>query len=264
MTTLGFIVSPAKKMNVVEGPPYPTTQPEHLERTRLLFDALRSLSYDQAKELWQCSDRLARANYQRLHESDLGRNLTAAALAYEGIQYQHLAAQVLDEDSLSYLERHLRILSGFYGVLRPTDGVVPYRLEMQARLALPARGEAPATKDLYAFWGDTLATSLARDFGAIVNIASVEYAKAVTPYLAQRGTGLFTCLFGTVRTSDGKLVQRSTEAKAARGTFMRWCAERQVEQLDELRAFNERGYQLDESRSTKDTLVFVQLGQFDK
>ena len=154
MTTLGFIVSPAKKMNVVEGPPYPTTQPEHLERTRLLFDALRSLSYDQAKELWQCSDRLARANYQRLHESDLGRNLTAAALAYEGIQYQHLAAQVLDEDSLSYLERHLRILSGFYGVLRPTDGVVPYRLEMQARLALPARGEAPATKDLYAFWGD--------------------------------------------------------------------------------------------------------------
>lgn len=254
---LGFIVSPAKKMNVLEGPPYPRTQPEHLSRTRLLFETLRSLSLGQAQELWCCSDRLARANYDRLHKVDLEHDLTAAVIAYEGIQYQHLAAQVLDEDSLAYLDRHLRILSGFYGVLRPTDGVVPYRLEMQAKLCMPSGSSGQQTADLYAFWGDTLAATLARDYSTIVNIASVEYAKAVTPFLAQLGTGVLTCLFGSVRASDGKLLQRSTEAKAARGTFMRWCAEAQVEDVQGLRDFNERGYRLDASRSDERTLVFV-------
>ena len=254
---LGFIVSPAKKMNVLEGPPYPLTRPEHLARTRLLFEALRTLSLEQAQELWRCGDRLAQANYTRLHEVDLDRNLTAAVIAYEGIQYQHLAAQVLDEDSLGYLDRHLRILSGFYGVLRPTDGVVPYRLEMQAKLWMPGGPDGHGTADLYAFWGDTLATTLARSYSTIVNIASVEYAKAVTPYLGQLGSDVLTCLFGSVRASDGKLLQRSTEAKAARGTFMRWCAEAQVEDVQGLRDFSERGYRLDASRSDERTLVFV-------
>ena len=254
---LGFIVSPAKKMNVLEGPPYPSTQPEHLARTRLLFEALRALSLEQAQELWHCSDRLAQTNYDRFHRVNLDRDLTAAVIAYEGIQYQHLAAQVLDEDGLDYLDRHLRILSGFYGVLRPTDGVVPYRLEMQAKLCMPDGPSGQQTADLYAFWGDTLASSLARDYATIVNIASVEYAKAVTPHLAQFGTRMLTCLFGSVRASDGKLLQRSTEAKAARGTFMRWCAESQVEEVQDMRGFSERGYRLDASRSDEQTLVFV-------
>ena len=254
---LGFVISPAKKMNVVEGPPYPTTTPEHIERARRLHEALRGMTLEQAQDLWRCSDRLARANHARLAEADLGRDLTAAVLAYEGIQYQHLAASVLDEDGLAYLERHLRILSGLYGVLRPTDGVVPYRLEMQARLAMPAHGTQPATRDLYAFWGDTLAASLARDFDHVVNVASVEYAKAVAPHLARMGVPVLTCLFGSVRTSDGKLVQRATEAKAARGTFVRWCAERGVSTTDDLRAFDERGYRLDATQSDEDTLVFV-------
>ena len=254
---LGFIVSPAKKMNVVEGPPFAEGTPAHLARTEELFAALHDLSYDEAKTLWCCSDRLAEQNYARLHETQLADARTAAVVAYEGIQYQHLAAQVMSDDELAYLGDHLRILSGFYGILHPFDAVVPYRLEMQARLAMPACGARPATKNLYEWWGDTLAQSLAAEFDTIVNIASVEYAKAVTPYLPGLGLRTITCLFGTLRPKDGKLIQRSTEAKAARGTFMRWCAEHHAEQASDLSSFNERAYHLHEDLSTEDTLVFV-------
>lgn len=255
--SFAMIVSPAKKMNVVEGPPDATGLPRLIGQTELLLEQLRTLSYEQAKGLWQCSDRLARPNFERLAYADLRAATTAAAIAYEGIQYQHLAAKVLDEDALAYLDQHLRILSGFYGVLGPFDAVIPYRLEMQARLVMPALGERPATRDLYAFWSDSLARLLSESFDTIVNVASVEYAKAVTPYLPQLGVRTITCLFGSVRASDGRLIQRSTEAKAARGSFVRWCAERRVEDASELSTFNDRGYHLDQARSTTDTLVFV-------
>ncbi len=254
---LGIIVSPAKKMNVLEGPPYATSTPRFVGRTRKLLDCLRELPYEEAKALWRCSDRLAQLNYGRLRDMDLERDLTAAVLSYEGIQYQHLAASVLDETGLAWLDAHLRILSGFYGVLRPCDGVTPYRLEMQAKLHVPAADEHHATADLYEFWGAALARSLAEEYDIVVNVASVEYAKAVTPYLAGLGVGVLTCLFGSVRASDGRLLQHSTESKAARGSFVRWCAEKGVTEPGHLWGFSERGYQLDQSRSSEDTLVFV-------
>lgn len=255
--SFAMIISPAKKMNVVDGPPDATRLPRFIDRTELLLEQLRTLGFEQAKELWQCSDRLAKPNYERLAHTDLRAATTAAAIAYEGIQYQHLAAKVLDEEALSYLDRHLRILSGFYGVLSPFDAVAPYRLEMQARLAMPAQGDRPATRDLYAFWSNSLAKALAERFDTVVNVASVEYAKAVIPYLPGLGVRTVTCLFGSVRPSDGRLIQRSTEAKAARGSFVRWCAEQGIEDTGSLVAFADRGYLFDHTRSTEDTLVFV-------
>lgn len=272
-----FIVSPAKKMNVVDDAFAWRDLPTFLDRTELLLGALRALSYDEAKALWRCSDALAELNFERVHTMDLRAGaLTPAVLAYEGIQYQHLAPQVMDEAQLAYVQEHLRILSGFYGVLRPFDGVVPYRLEMQAKLS------AGGARDLYAFWGDRLYRSLAAETDAIVNLASVEYAKAVVPYAqasaapdtaapavpARVGDGegrpssglssrVVTCLFGTVD-ERGRLVQRSTAAKAARGSMVRWCAENDVRRIDDLRAFDVFGYAFDKARSANDCLVFVQ------
>lgn len=252
-----IIISPAKRMGVVEGPPWATTMPRLLGRAEELVRAVRSLSYAQAKTLWKCSDTLAHLNYQRFAHMDLTRDVTAASLAYEGIQYRHLAPQVMDERGLAYLDERLRILSGLYGVLRPCDGVVPYRLEMQARLELPARGSRPATRNLYEFWESALAAELRKECDTVVNLASVEYAKAVTPWADDLGLRVLTCLFGSIRPTDGRFVQRSTEAKAARGTFVRWCAENGMHDLDGLHAFAERGYRLEGDRSSADTLVFV-------
>lgn len=248
--SLRIIISPAKKMRAVDAPPWPVREPALLGRARLLATAVRALTREQAQELWRCSDRLADLNYERFSTMDLSRGTTAAVVAYEGIQYRHMAPEVMDERELAWLDGHLRILSGLYGILRPLDGVVPYRLEMQARLAVGG------ARDLYGFWGDALYESLAAEgCDLIVNAASVEYARAVTPHVRPGGPPVLTCLFGTVR--DGRLRQAATEAKAARGTFVRWCAERGVEDARELRGFSERGYALDEARSGRDELVFV-------
>lgn len=246
-----IIVSPAKKMNCVDDAFGWRELPMFADEAARLADAVRALSYDEAKALWQCSDALAELNYERFRTLDVHAGaLTPAVLAYEGIQYQHVAPQVMTADQLGYLQQHLRILSGFYGVLRPLDGVVPYRLEMQAKL------EVDGARTLYEFWGDRLYSALAAETDVIVNLASVEYAKAVAPHVAG-SCRMITCLFGTVD-ARSRLVQRSTAAKAARGSMVRWCAEHGVERPDDLRAFDVAGYALDEERSSDDCLVFVQ------
>lgn len=250
-----FIVSPAKKMNVVDNAFEWRDLPRFLDRTEVLLQAVRALSYDEVKALWQCSDALAELNFERFRTLDVRSGaLTPAILAYEGIQYQNLAPQAMTAEQLDYLQEHLRVLSGFYGMLRPFDGVVPYRLEMQAKLAVDG------AKNLYEFWGDSLYCALVNeeDSETIVNLASVEYAKAITPYVTSP-CRILTCLFGTID-ARSRLVQRSTAAKAARGSMMRWCAENHITSPGDLRAFDVSGYAFDPMRSTEDTLVFVQEG----
>lgn len=253
-----FIVSPAKKMNVVDNSFPWRDLPAFVDRAEILARAIRSLSYAEAKALWRCSDAIASLNVERFRTMDLRAGiLTPAALAYEGVQYQNLAPQCMTDSQLDYLQKHLRILSGFYGVLRPLDGVMPYRLEMQAKLSLDG------AHTLYEFWGDALARALAADErDVVVNLASVEYAKACVPALEQahregRGPRVVTCLFGTIA-ADGRLVQRSVAAKAARGSMVRWAAERDARDPEELRAFDVLGHRFDEERSTPERYVFVQ------
>ncbi len=114
-----MIISPAKKMNVdtdsfaVEAPP------RFLAETRRLMEALKALSGQELQALWKCSGAIARQNVERLESMDLDRNLTPAILAYEGIQYRSMAPNVMEAGELDYLRQNLRILSGFYGLLRP-------------------------------------------------------------------------------------------------------------------------------------------------
>ena len=258
---LMLVISPAKRMDVVEGPPFAQTRPAFLADAQHLARKLRSLGYDGARSVWRCSDALARPNWKRLATmpEDMAREprlLSPAVLAYVGIQYQHLAPQVMTEKELMWLSSHLRIISGMYGVLRPFDGVVPYRLEMQSKLAV---GES---RDLYEFWGGRLLDAiLGAGADVIVNVASQEYAKAVAPWAQRMGAPVVTCVFGEVRASDGRVVQRATEAKAARGAFVRWCAEQGVEKVEQLEGFSERGYRLDRSRSDAETLTFVRYSE---
>lgn len=251
-----FIVSPAKKMNVVDDVFAWQDLPQFVERAEALARAVQALSYDETKALWRCSDALAELNYERFRTMDVrGGSLTPAVLAYEGIQYQHLAPQVMTAGQLDYLQRRLRILSGLYGMLRPLDGVVPYRLEMQAKLPV---GQA---RNLYDYWGDALYRALAEESDVIVNLASVEYAKAVVPF-ARRGAArekkprVLTCLLGSID-ARGRFVQRSTAAKAARGEMVRWCAENDVADPGDLRAFDVAGHAFAPERSAEGCLVFV-------
>ena len=164
--TMKIIISPAKKMNTDTDSLPVQGLPQFLPQSRILLDKLRQMDYSQLKSLWNCNDSIAQLNADRLERANLEKQLTPAILAYEGIQYQYMAPSVFTNEEFAYVQRHLRILSGFYGVLRPFDGVVPYRLEMQAKLAVES------AKDLYSFWGATLAQNLCADSDTIINLAA--------------------------------------------------------------------------------------------
>lgn len=242
-----IIISPAKKMASEAALAYEEL-PAFVDRAEILLASLRELTFDECKRLWGCSQRLAELNYERLAHMDLRRNLVPALLSYEGIQYQYMAASVLDRGSYDYLQGHLRILSGLYGVLRPLDGVTPYRLEMQARLAVDGK------KDLYGFWGQTLYDAVMGEDRTVVNLASVEYSKCVQAYL-RTGDRFLTVVFGEL--VDGRVVQKGTLAKMARGEMVRFMAQNRIEDLEGIKRFDTLGYAFAPGLSTTDSWVFL-------
>jgi len=243
-----IIISPAKKMRVDNDCFVPLSEPALINRTAELQNTLSKMELPALQKLWECNDEIAQLNFKRLQQMNLERNLTPAVFSYDGLQYQHIAPNVLDEEALNYLQKHLRILSGFYGILRAFDGVVPYRLEMQARLA------CDGCKNLYAFWNRTLYDELIKEDNEVLNLASKEYSKAVEAFVT-KDVRFVTCVFATM--AKGKLKVKATEAKMARGTMVRMCAENNVQSVDEVKAFDVRGYIFNAELSDENEFVFM-------
>ena len=243
-----IIISPAKKMKVdTDSFPY-RDLPVFLSNTEEICGELQSMSYEELKKLWKCNDQIAQLNVRRLREMDLLGRLTPAVLAYEGIQYQYMAPGVFTDQEFGYIQEHLRILSGFYGILRPFDGVTPYRLEMQAKLKIGA------CKDLYAYWGDRLAQTLCAESNRILNLASREYSICVSKYLPDTAR-FITCVFG--EENDGKVIEKGTMCKMARGEMVRYMAQHQVSSPEQVKSFDRLNYRFDESRSDDNTYIFL-------
>ncbi|WP_298729662.1 peroxide stress protein YaaA [uncultured Subdoligranulum sp.] len=243
-----IIISPAKKMNTDPDSLPWQELPQFLEKTEQLYLVMRSMPCEALQKVWKCNDALAKLNVERLQTMNLRKNLTPAILSYEGIQYRYMAPSVFSEEQLSYVQTHLRILSGFYGLLRPFDGVTPYRLEMQAKLV------AAGAKDVYSFWGDTLATALCQETDCIVNLASKEYSVCITRYLPET-VRFITCVFGEEK--NGKIVEKATMCKMARGEMVRFMAEKGVEKPEEIQQFDRLHFQFCPERSDATTYVFV-------
>ena len=243
-----IIISPAKKMNENQDLAPFLGLPVLLEDAGILLEWMRSLTYDEAKKLWKCNDKIASLNYERINHMDLEKRLTPAILTYEGLQYQYMAPAVFEEGAMRYIQDHLRILSGFYGILRPFDGVTPYRLEMQAAV------KAGGVGDLYEFWGDKLYQELLDEDRTVLNLASKEYSRCIERYLCPEDQ-FVTCVFG--EWVEGKVKQKGTLAKMARGEMVRYMAENNLSDLQEIRGFDRLGYHFSEELSTQDQYVFL-------
>ena len=242
-----IIISPAKKMNTDDSLPFHDL-PCFLAQAEELKQYMQGLSYEEAKTLWKCNDRLADLNFKRFACMNLHRNLTPAILSYEGIQYQYMAPGVFETESMTYIQDHLRILSGFYGVLRPFDGITPYRLEMQAKAAVSG------TKDLYAFWGDRLYHAVTSDDHSILNLASKEYSRCIEAYLTPEDTNI-TCVFGEFL--NGKVMQKATLAKMARGEMVRFLADHHIDEPKGAKQFDRLGFRFHEELSSETEYVFL-------
>jgi cytoplasmic iron level regulating protein YaaA (DUF328/UPF0246 family) len=173
---------------------------------------------------------------------------TPAIDCFIGDIYSGLRAGELSGDDRKYADQTLRILSGLYGLLRPLDGICPYRLEMG--YAFPD----VKFKNLYTFWGDTLAKQLPST-GLIVNVSSVEYTKAIMPYIDSKR--VVTPSFLTIDPRTGKSAFTAVHAKIARGAFARWLVTTKITEPNEFYQFNQLGYRYNEELSTLEQPTFV-------
>ena len=250
-----FLISPAKALDY-DTPAHTAThtQPLFGPQAAELISVLREKSPQQVAELMGLSDKLAGLNvarYEAWSPKFTPANSKQAALAFDGDVYGGLDAKTLGQDDLDWLQQHLCILSGLYGVLRPLDLMQPYRLEMGTRLET-ARGQ-----NLYQFWGSDIAQYLNQRAAAdktpvVINLASEEYFKAVdrralTPRVV-------SCVFEERKGDRYKVV--SFFAKRARGLMVRFAVQHRAHTPAQLQAFDVEGYRYAALASSPDRLVF--------
>lgn len=243
-----IVLSPAKTLDY--DTPATTsrhTLPDFLDDSRVLVERMREFDPPALAELMSVSDTLAALNVARFAQWELplgpGR-AKQAVLAFAGDVYDGLDAKSLDRKALDWTQKHVRILSGLYGLLRPLDLMLPYRLEMGTRVANP-RG-----RDLYAFWGERLAQVLSRELDrhahpVLVNLASDEYFKAVAPKALRHP--VVQPVFQEWRGGAWKIV--SFSAKRARGAMTRFAIDERVDDPGGLKAFDRDGYRFDAGAS---------------
>ena len=242
-----IILSPAKKMITDTDSIAPVTLPEFIYKKTEILNCLKDRSKEELKAIWKCNDKSLEQNFNRLENMNLYQMLTPAVLSYEGMAFQYMAPSVFEDMQFEYVQNHLRILSAFYGVLKPMDGVTPYRLEMQAKVGI---GDA---KNLYEYWGDLLYRSVIDDSRIIINLASKEYSKCIEKYLIPQDRYI-TVTFCEL--SGDKLVTKGTYAKMARGEMVRFMAENNIENPVEIQKFDRLGYFFRSDLSSATEYVF--------
>ncbi|HBP41415.1 MAG: peroxide stress protein YaaA [Vreelandella alkaliphila] len=250
------VISPAKTLDF-ETPSTTdkVTQPNFLDHSQPLIEILRDYSPQQLSDLMGISDKLAGLNAARFADWQPPftlDNAKPAVQAFQGDVYTGLEANTFSDDDNLFAQHHLRILSGLYGLLRPLDLIQAYRLEMGTKLP------NDAGKDLYAYWKPTLTQALnsaIEESGSnvLVNLASNEYFKAIdTKKLAAR---VITPVFKDEKNGSFKII--SFYAKKARGLMSAWIIQQQINDPEQLTAFDVAGYRFDPAASQGDTLVFT-------
>lgn len=247
------IISPAKTLDFESTLTLgPVRAPYFLADSEKVNRKLRSLSRKKLMELQSISDQLASLNYQRNQEwtTDHSRGSRQAALCFKGEVYLGMAAHNWSAEDMKYAEQHLRILSGLYGILRPTDMILPYRLEMGTNLPVGRR------KNLYHFWEDRLKKYFRDEIGPdklIVNLASNEYFNALQ--VAKVKNPILTVEFKDF--SNGSYKVLSFFAKKARGMMADFIVRNRLGNAEALKTFNSESYYYSDQSSTTDKFVFL-------
>ena len=248
------LLSPAKNLNESRAAGHATTSPQFLDQAEELISVMRSWSEVEISELMKVSAKIAQLNFERFSAwSRVSGGAQAAADMFDGDVYKTLEMATADEATRGEAAKRLRILSGLYGLLRPTDDVCAYRFEMGRKIP----GHPAGT--LYKFWGTKIAEALAKDAASVdtdivLNLASDEYAKSVNR------AALGELRFISPRFEDSRMNVRkmiSFSAKRARGAMARWVLEKGHERADAIPSFNVDGYVFDNDASTPDRPVFV-------
>jgi cytoplasmic iron level regulating protein YaaA (DUF328/UPF0246 family) len=250
------LISPAKTLNEkisLNSPGF--TTPEFLPEAEIILNNLKKYSPSKLMKLMDINPKLAELNagrFQRWSVPFTTDNAKPALLMFNGEVYNGLKAATLSLKELEYTQKHLRILSGLYGIIRPLDIIQAYRLEMGTKLKLGRK------KDLYAFWGNKITDSINRELAAhkqnvLLNLASNEYFAAVnTKNINAR---ILSCTFKEER--NGKYQFVTIFGKKARGLMTRFIIQNRIDKAEDLKHFEEEGYFFNERISKEDEWVFT-------
>lgn len=250
-----YILSPAKNINEdVLGQAKLTTAPRLIDHSRELLAILGEKEEHELRELFDVSKELSQLNYERYQnwKENQREKLAPALKLFNGSVFQNMDVETLTARAWSFAKEHLRILSGLYGVLRPMDAIQPHRLEMGTKLQ-NERG-----KNLYEFWGDRIAGVLTKDLEdqqvqVLINLASKEYFKSVN----QKAFPHTVVEVSFKEEKDGKFKTFGFNAKMARGKFTRFVLENEIDQIENLKAFDVDDYSFNEELSSDQELVFT-------
>lgn len=250
-----LVISPAKTLDYeTELPTSRGTQPQFLETTETINKTLTELSRKEIAQLMKISDKLADLNherYQKFNKEHNKKNSRSAVYAFAGDVYTGLDAYSIPVEKLDFLQESLRILSGFYGILRPLDLIQPYRLEMGTPVSVGDH------KNLYELWQKQVTSSLNKDMKKnelLINLASKEYFKAINT--ADLKAPVVSPVFKDFK--NGKMKVIAFYAKKARGAMVRFIVDHEVRTLEELKAFDYGGYRYCAEETTDEKeLVFT-------
>ena len=250
------VISPAKSLDFESATTIQThSQPMALNKTQTLIKILKQKKPADLAALMKISDKLSQLNvdrYQAWQKQTHLENSKQAILAFQGDVYRGLDAKTLDHHGLKFAQKHLRILSGLYGMLKPLDLIQPYRLEMGTKLTNP-KGE-----NLYAFWGNAIAKAINAELrehseSVLVNLSSQEYFKAVD--LKTLDFPVITPVFKDL--SHGKYRVLGLFAKYARGLMSRYMIDHRIKKAADLKSFDCEGYYFNPSLSDDHQWVFT-------
>jgi len=249
-----IITSPAKLMNIENKTDMlKSTTPKFIDEAAFIQSYLKEKSPKYLSDLMEISQKLADENWERNQNwkaKPSAKESAPAMFAFTGEVYRGLDAKTLDKKAVDYLQKNYRMLSGLYGLLKPSDKIMLYRLEMGRSF------EFEHYKNLYEFWREKVTEQLNSELKSrdlILNLASSEYSKV----LDKKKLNAPVIDFDFYEMKDGKLKTIVVYTKHARGLVVRFCAETQAKTLNDVKAFNLEGYRIDEELSSKTKLVFT-------
>ena len=251
-----IILSPAKTLDYTVENPAGFSAPTFLSESKELISNLKAKEPHEIASLMHLSDKLSALNFERYQawsgQTAVSENSKSAISVFKGDVYQGLSAETLDSKGLAFAQKHLRILSGLYGELRPLDIIEPYRLEMGTKL------ENSKGKNLYEFWGSKVIDNISKelkDLGSnlLINLASNEYSSVLGKI--PDSINVVSPVFKDKKGDQHKII--SFYAKKARGFMARWIIDNQITTSEELSNFSEEGYYFSSSDSSEEAPVFL-------
>ena len=242
------ILSPTKNMKIKSFENFDFERPIFYDKTQKIHKVLNTFEPHYIESVMKVNKDIALKTFCNIKDFDIDKKQGHALKSYDGLVFKNIGVEDFDKDDIMFANENLRILSGLYGVLKPLTYIQPYRLEMMCKIAIDDY------KNLYDFWKDEIYKEIASINKPIINLASKEYSKAITPFLKDNDKfiNIDFLLF-----KNGKYKAVATSAKMARGQMTRYIIKNKIENIDKLKDFYFDEYQYNENLSNENNLVFT-------